>query len=276
MGHFTLFHWMLRLFASGGTAAMLCACGVSPLTPRDPDPGAFHLVVETYNLLNERGGDPGTLDALGQAGADVVCVQEVTAAWQHAIESRYASAYPYRDFKIDHDEGAGGLGIMSRFPIRPGGWRPGPPGRHPSWEHIVETPHGPISMLNTHLRNATGGNGDTVQSYLRTDEDHIVEIKEVTARCAVLPTIILGDFNEGTSGSAIRYLEQTGFQNALPLYHPGQPTWRYKSTVGGQFTQMIDHILFDESFEPLNAWAVNAGSSDHLPVIAHLQAGNAW
>jgi len=267
---------MFRQFALGCTATVICACGASPLTPRDPDPGAFHFVVETYNLLNERGGDPGTLTALGQACADIVCIQEVTEAWQNAIEARYAAQYPYRAFKIDPDGGAAGLGILSRFPIRDGGWRPGPNNWHPSWEHLVDSPHGTISILNAHLRNATGGNGDTVQSYLRTDEDHVVEIKEITARCAVLPTIVLGDFNEGTSGAAVRYLEQTGFQNALPLYHPGQPTWRYKSTVGGQFTQTIDHILFDASFEPLNAWVVNAGASDHLPVLAHLQAANAW
>lgn len=204
-------------------------------------------------------------------------MQEVTAAWRDTIDARYAAQYPYRAFKIDPDGGAAGLGILSRFPIRDGGWRPGPNNWHPSWQHLVDTPHGTLSILNTHLRNATGGNGNTAQSYLRTDADHLFEIKELTARCtAVFPTIVVGDFNEGTSGTAIEYLEQTGFQNILPLYHPGQPTWRYKSTVGGQFRQTIDHILFDASFEPLNAWVVNAGTSDHLPVLAHLEAAGTW
>jgi endonuclease/exonuclease/phosphatase family metal-dependent hydrolase len=260
-----------------GYAGVLCGCGTTPLTPRDPDPGAFHFVLETYNLNSDEGGDPATLAALGQADADVICVQEVTAPWLDAIQGRYAARYPHRAFKIDPGGGAAGLGILSRFPIRDGGWRPGPNTWHPSWQHLVDTPHGTLSILNTHLRNATGGNGDTIQSYLRTDEDHLFEIKELTARCtAVLPTIVVGDFNEGTSGAAIRYLEQNGFQNILPLYHPGQPTWRYKSTVGGQFTQTLDHILFDVSFESLNAWVVNAGGSDHLPVLAHLEAAGPW
>jgi endonuclease/exonuclease/phosphatase family metal-dependent hydrolase len=163
---------------------------------------------------------------------------------------------------------------MSRFAVRDGGWHPGPNGWHPSWYHLVDTPHGTVSILNTHLRNATGQNGDTVQSYLRTGEDHLFEIKQETERCTtVFPTVVVGDFNEGTDGAAIRYLEQTGYRDILPLYHPGQPTWRYKTSVGGQFTQTLDHILFDSSFEPLNAWVVNAGDSDHLPVLAHLEAG---
>ena len=252
-------------------------CGPLPLEPRDPEPGSFHLTVQTYNLLNEGRGDPATLAAIGQANADVVCLQEITATWRAAIETKYASIYPHRVFKIDGEEGAAGLGVLSRFPIRDGGWQEGPNGWHPAWNHLVDTPNGTILILNAHLRNATGQNGNAVQSYFRTSADHLHEIKLFTAKCTKLhATIVLGDFNEGTDGAAIQYLESDGFQNALPLYHPGQPTWRYGRTVGGQFTQTLDHILFDSSFEPLNAWVLNAGASDHLPVVAHLEAAHPW
>jgi endonuclease/exonuclease/phosphatase family metal-dependent hydrolase len=185
--------------------------------------------------------------------------------------------FPYRAFKADINGGAAGLGILSHYPVRDGGWHAGPNGWHPSWQHLVDTPHGSISIVNIHLRNATGENGNTVQSYLRTEADHLYEIKEFTARCtSVMPTLVAGDFNEGTTGAAIRYLEENGYQNILPLYHPGQPTWRYDKTVGGQFTQTLDHILFDKSFESLNAWVTTAGGSDHLPVMAHLQAAGDW
>lgn len=255
--------------------ALLAGCGASPLAPRDPDPGTFHFTVETYNLNNDDAADPVTLMTIGEPGADIVCLQEITAAWRDAIDARYAAVYPHRMFKIDPGGGAAGLGILSRFPIRDGGWQEGP--WHPAWNYVVDTPSGSIAVLNTHLRNATGQNGNTIQSYLRTDEDHLYEIKVFTAQCTkVMPSLILGDFNEGTSGAAVRYLEQDGFQNILPLYHPGQPTWRYKATVGGQFEQTLDHILFDSSFEPLNAWVVNGGGSDHLPVVAHLQAAGVW
>jgi hypothetical protein len=83
---------------------------------------------------------------------------------------------------------------------------------------------------------------------------------------------VLGDFNEGTSGAAVRPIPRgKRVSKCPPLYHPGQPTWRYKATIGAQFTQTLDHLLFDSSFESLNAWVVNAGSSDHLPVVAHFR-----
>ena len=221
-------------------------------------------------MFNEGNGDPATLAAIGQSNADVVCLQEMTATWRAAIETKYASAYPYRMFKVD--EGAAGLGVLSRFPLRDGGWQEGPNGWHPSWNHLVDTPNGTIQILNTHLRNAAGENGNAVESLLRTREDHLYEIKVFMAKCTKIhSTIVLGDFNEGNDGAAIEYLESDGFQNALPLFHPGQPTWRYARSVGGQFTQTLDHILFDASFEPLNAWVLDEGASDHMPVLAHLQ-----
>ena len=257
------------------SGALLAGCAASPLEPRDPDPGAFHFTIETYNLNNDEGADPATLAAIGQPGADIVCLQEITEKWRDAIEARYAGAYPHRMFKVDPGGGAAGLGIMSRFPVLDDSWLEGR--WHPAWNYVIETPYGRLGILNAHLRNATGENGNTIQSYLRTDEDHLYEIRGFTAQFAnVTPTLVVGDFNEGTSGAAVQYLEAEGFQNVLPLFHPGQPTWRYKATVGGQFTQTLDHILFDSSFTPLNAWVVNGGGSDHLPVVAHLQAAGAW
>jgi endonuclease/exonuclease/phosphatase family metal-dependent hydrolase len=252
----------------------LVGCGVRPLEPRDPDPGVFHFTVQTYNLNNDTEGNLDTLATIGTAKADIICLQEVTAGWQALIEPRYA-AYPYRLFKAD--EGAYGLGVLSRYPVHDGGWHPGPNGWHPAQHYIVDTPNGSFKILNVHLRNATGQNGNTIQSLLRRSDDHDYEIRLFTAQnTANLPTIVLGDFNEGSSGAAVQFLESTGFQNILPLYHPGQPTWRYKASVGGQFTQELDHILFDPAFEPLNAWVVNGGGSDHIPVVAHLEASRAW
>jgi endonuclease/exonuclease/phosphatase family metal-dependent hydrolase len=265
------------IIAACAAAFFAMGCASRPLEPRDPDPGAFHFTIETYNLNNDEGGNLDTLAALGQANADVICLQEITTEWQASIEARYDRLYAYRMFKTDPGGGAAGLGILSRFPVRDGGWHAGPNGWHPAWHYLVDTPHGTFKIMNTHLRNATGQNGNTIQSILRTADDHRYEINLFTSQNTLeLPTVILGDFNEGPSGAAVEYLEGIGYQNILPLFHPGQPTWRYARSVGSQFTQELDHILFDAAFEPLNAWVVNAGASDHLPVVAHLEASRPW
>src|SRR5262245_20259995 len=123
--------------------ALAClGCGTRPLEPADPDPGAFHFTIQTYNLNNDEGADLDTLAAIGLANADVICLQEITSTWQAAIEPRYEALYPHHMFKIDEGGGAAGLGILSRFPVRDGGWHAGPNGWHPAWYYLIDTQHG--------------------------------------------------------------------------------------------------------------------------------------
>jgi endonuclease/exonuclease/phosphatase family metal-dependent hydrolase len=248
-------------------------CGWYGREPRAPSPNVFHFTIETYNLNNDDAANPRTLDAIGMANADVICLQEITELWRSSIESRYGASYPHHLFKIDEGGGAAGLGILSRFPIRDGGWHAGPNGWHPAWHYLIDTPNGTLKILNTHLRMATGQHGNALQSYLRAPADHEYEIRLfMSQNTDAVPALVVGDFNEGPGGGAVRYLEGVGFRNALPLYHPGEPTWRYQRWTIAQFTQELDHILFDRAFEPVNAWVVDGGASDHLPVVAHLEA----
>jgi endonuclease/exonuclease/phosphatase (EEP) superfamily protein YafD len=76
--------------------------------------------------------------------------------------------------------------------------------------------------------------------------------------------MVLGDFNDGENGDAVAYLATLGLTDALPLFHPGQFTWRHPS-LANQFDEALDHVLFDEWVEPLNAYVVNQGRSDHIP-----------
>jgi endonuclease/exonuclease/phosphatase family metal-dependent hydrolase len=251
---------------------LLCACGERPLEPREPTPGVPHFLFATYNVHFPEAGDRNTLEAVATTNADVICLQEINAAWQASLIARYETDYPYRLF---HPlDGPDGLGILSRFPLEDYGVRTVPEGWHPAWHVVAITPAGPVQLLNVHLRAVfDGGDGNPFASYFDTGSDHSYELESYDRHLIPgLPSLVLGDFNEGVDGEGIERLEHQGYRNALPLYHPGQPTWRARS-VGGQLELTIDHVLFDGAFEPLNAYVLNRGGSDHLPVIAHLEAG---
>ena len=83
-------------------------------------------------------------------------------------------------------------------------------------------------------------------------------------------TIVLGDFNEESNGEAIKKLKDDGFRDVLPLFRPGQATWRH-SSLASQFTAAIDHIMFDSTLEPLDARVLVKGNSDHLPLVASFE-----
>jgi endonuclease/exonuclease/phosphatase family metal-dependent hydrolase len=250
------------------TVPLVVACGPAPLEPRDPTPGVAHFRLETYNVLQSEYDDPVTIDAIGTADADIVCLQEIQPPWEARIRERYADQYP--EMLIHAGDAANGLAVLSRYPLHDQGFHPSAT-EHPAWHVLVDTPMGPVQLLDVHLRSMFRGRDDKLESYTTVDQDHLNEIDFYSEKCLEsFPTIVAGDFNEEPDGTAVRYLEARGFRNALPLYHPGQGTWR--DPQAWQFQQTIDHILFNGAFEPLNSWVEQLGNSDHLPVVVHLEA----
>jgi endonuclease/exonuclease/phosphatase family metal-dependent hydrolase len=252
----------------------LAACGPKPLEPRDPTPGVAHFRFVTYNVHFPAARDPSIIAAIRATNGDVVCLQETNPAWTEALSAELPDDYPYMVFQPL--EGADGLGILSRFPLVDYGLLPRLEGWHPAWHVTVETPAGPVEVLNLHLRAMFDRSGNPIKSLLSTGSDHVNEVETFSASLdSTLPRVELGDFNEGVNGHSVAYLEGRGFQNALPLYHPGQPTW-IGASVGDQLEMTVDHVLFDAHFESLNAFVIDSGDSDHLPVVAHLEATDSW
>ena len=254
-------------------AILLASCGPAPLTPREPTPGAPHFTVATFNVHYPTAGDAETAAAVTATNADLVFLQETDGAWASVLAGPTADRYPYREFKVD--SGPRGLSVLSRFPIEDRGLLLAPHDWHPAWRIVVQTPAGRLQVLNVHLRSKFEGAADPVTDFVRTPIDHRREIEQFFAACEPMPTLVVGDFNEEPGGAALEWLESRGFSNVLPLYHPGQSTWRGRS-VAGQFALAIDHILFDGSLVPLNAWVSSAGNSDHSPVVAHFEAAHPW
>jgi vancomycin resistance protein VanJ len=259
----------------GAVLASSCAA-VAPLSPREPTPGTASFTVMTYNIHRDRSNDPSTVAAVGAPDADVVCLQEVTRAWESALRGAYATKYPHMLFAPK--ENAGGLAVLSRFPLEDRGVVPVPGDLHPGWIVVADAPGGRVQLVHVHLRSMFNGTSDWVSNYFATEKDHLAELAlfmdgaegAKPAAEEKLPTVVLGDFNESPSGDTVKHLEGLGFRNALPLFRPGQYTW-HSPSVGGMLDMTIDHVMFDDAFEPLSAWVDRRGRSDHLPVIARLE-----
>ncbi len=256
-----------------GLAAALCGCGPTPLEPRDPTPGVPHFRIATYNVLSLMAYDAETVDTVGATNADIICLQEIDTAWRDVLRDKYSSTYPYMLFR-DHS-GASGLAVLSKYPVS-GSELLTYRDFHPAWHVNALTPAGWLQLLIVHLRAKFSDYDSPVEAYVKVDADHLQETKSfVELNVEDMPTVVLGDFNEGVDGPSVEYLESVGYTNALPLYHPGQFTWRQRS-LGDQLNMTIDHVLFDHHFEPLNAYVLVRGNSDHIPVIAHLEASGPW
>lgn len=252
----------LALFATG------CIDGPM-LTPRAPTPGVPHITVTSYNVNLDRYDDPDTVAAVGASDADIIALQEVNGPWREVLRATYHDRYPFMAFE---GEASGGLAVLSKHPFEDLGVLTGFDGWHPAWHVVVDSPVGPLQMLQVHLRPPYSRR-EGVSSLLEVDETHLNEIRGFSATCADdIPTLVVGDFNEGVEGAAVGFLEDRGYLNALPAFRPGAETWRYEKSLYGQAVDTLDHVLFEtNTLDPLNAYVKYIGNSDHYPVTVVLE-----
>ena len=247
--------------------ALVIGCGGDARSPLPLPVGRSRLTVMSYNVNFGLAGDPEGEAAIRSGDADVVVLQETTADWERALRPGLRDRYPHMRFR--HCCGAGGLAILSRYPIDDRDYLPRVgDGWFPAWRVIVATPLGPIQVLAVHLRPPLSEDGGIVGGYFTTPAIRRAEI-ETFARSldAALPTLVVGDFNEPVEGSALRFLADRGLRSVLPELHPGANTWRWPTALGTIHSQ-LDHIVYDARLVARDARVITAGQSDHWPVVA--------
>ncbi|NVB82831.1 MAG: endonuclease/exonuclease/phosphatase family protein [Kofleriaceae bacterium] len=226
------------------------------------------LRVMTYNV-NYGNPDPkATLDAIEKADADIVLLQEITSSWQRALSDRFARQYAHQSFRL-HTRSAGGLAVLSKVPIKSEEILPSPErGWFPASRLVIETAFGALQILNVHLRPAIDG-GSWIKGFMTTPPLRLREIETYFPKIAKdVPTIIAGDFNEDPSGTAVAFLEKKGFSRAATT---GPTSWHYEVTNHGKTSDVlkmdIDHVMVDGGLVAKDGVVLDAGASDHRPVV---------
>lgn len=256
-------------------AALALALACQPKRPAlEPHAERPHVKVMTYNVNYGLAGDEDTLAAFSDGWADLVVLQETTEAWERAVRAALSDEYPHMAFR--HCCGAGGLAILSKRPLEERAYLPATGGGwFPAWHLVADTPIGPVQVLGVHLRPNLSEGGSVVSGVLTTPP---IREREIAAHVESLdpevPTLVLGDFNEGASGRAIAYLKDRGFTSALTEFDTSQETWRWTTSLGTIDAQ-LDHIVYSRNLKALEARALPRGNSDHLPVIGIFELAGA-
>ncbi|NUP12699.1 MAG: endonuclease/exonuclease/phosphatase family protein [Polyangiaceae bacterium] len=211
--------------------------------------------------------DAETLSVLRSLDADVILLQETTPAWEKVLRPLLAERYPYATFHDPSTSPASGIAAFSKFAIDADELLPSPVGWFPANRLVIDTAHGPLEVLNVHLRPMVSESGSWISGYFTTDHFRRREIDAYLPKLASdLPTVIAGDFNEDTNGDAFGHLEDIGFESALAKADPQATTWRWQY-ASMPLSLRLDHVAYEKSaFELVSAEVVEAGSSDHMPV----------
>jgi len=234
---------------------------------------AAQFSVLSYNVEFNHGTPTATIDAIAAADADVVCLQECNADWEKSLRAPLAERYREMRFENPPANDPGGLAILSKLPIESFTKLPhGDRGWFPACLAIVATPVGRVQILNVHLRPLISDSGSKLKGYFTVESMHRGEIESLHKKLdATMPTVIIGDFNEGNDGKAIKWLIDRGYIDALPRFDAKTPTW-HGSVYGVQTSYRDDHVLVSKSLAAVDAQVLKQGASDHYPVRATITA----
>jgi endonuclease/exonuclease/phosphatase family metal-dependent hydrolase len=240
------------------------------------------LRVMTYNIHGCVGADgvvnPDKIAAIiANLDADIVALQEVDIS------------HPTREYRNQAQMIAGvlgvehvyfpveleglrqfGLAVLSRFPIvgfdqfrLPNVYPLLNPRRRGALRTRLETPVGPINLINTHL--------SLFRLERRLQMNALMAGDEFTAGPANEPLVFCGDLNSGPSSETYKQVSRllTDVQTASNKA-PVEATFHAKSPFF-----RIDHIFVSSHFTPLKTevrkTADTAAASDHLPLGVDLE-----
>jgi endonuclease/exonuclease/phosphatase (EEP) superfamily protein YafD len=224
----------------------------------------------SYNLLYEQPDDAASLDAIGKADADVVCLQELTPRFAKRFAARFGRAYPHRRF--EEREGTWGVGIASKHPLESAVVFAQSPHRMPAVQATVVRAGQRVTVVCVHLfppgakRREDAGFLDTLRenAELRRRQADALALRLASRR---EPLLLLGDFNEADDDAAVKRLREAGFAVACDIegercgatYPGGTSSW--------PALFQVDHIL-GRGLRFLRAEVRSEGNSDHYPIVA--------
>ncbi|MCP4499277.1 MAG: endonuclease/exonuclease/phosphatase family protein [Deltaproteobacteria bacterium] len=192
-------------------------------------------------------------------------LQETTPAWERWAKLHLKRSHPYQEFR--HHGAAGGLALLSKTPFDDVAFVESPVGWFPGWAVLVQTQLGPVQVLNVHLHPPVTNDGNFVLGFFSTGDEREEELSAFLDELdPKWPTLVVGDFN-GASGAALRHAESRGLICALHEVNPGANTW-YWPLGPIMLRNALDHILHDNMLGVVDAWTLDLGESDHIPIVS--------
>ncbi len=240
----------LAIGAVGLLATLWMFQFATTLWPKSDGEGALRVVTHNISALNTSTRE--TAEALLEADADLVAIEEMEGASKAIVEAAFDADYP-------HVADGGTVGLWSKHPISTS--RQLDLGL--SWPRalraVVETDQGQVAVYVVHLASVRVG----VLGFSSAQRDAAVRLLagEVAAD-PVRQVIVMGDLNGSSYDRALTPLLDE-VRSAQRIAGRGFGfTWPARFPMA-----RIDQILV-RGLQPRSAWVMDRTGSDHRPVAA--------
>ena len=245
------------------------------------------LRVMTYNIFGRGRSLQPVLDTITLEQADVIFLQEVTFDVADALNSDFKEIYPYQIMSAN--AGAGGLGIISKYPLSiqdsspPGDWGKGVQILRLDWDDV------PVTLINFHFATTNLGRLGRIDEQFREREGNAQALADyVTSNLQNQLVIAAGDANTVHLSEAYQLITATGLLDAwweagsgLGNTFPGSPSPNInrvslgRSPIGSltlpEWLVRIDYIFYSPNWQAVEAHVADVnGGSDHRGVVTEL------
>lgn len=220
------------------------------------------------------------LVAIQATSCDILCLQETTSDWEFFLRTRLKHSYIYSHFdhsQLETHDGkplAGGIGILSKFPIESVKVIESPCKWFPAQLARITTPYGTVQVLNLHLRPPLSDSAlPTPQAFFSSKGDRLLEcLYYASFLDKEIPLVVCGDLNEGHQGNSVLFwVNKFELKSALNEHSPNSITWWWDLPGGVRITKTYDHIFSSSHLNCTDCLVIPAGESDHFPVVAHFE-----
>jgi vancomycin resistance protein VanJ len=238
------------------------------------------LTVMTYNLLGFNGNREGIVAALRASNADVITLQEINPPVAESIRRDLAREYPYQ--ALDPQFGVEGLGVISRYPLRPAGqilpgaeWVGTPQALDLDWNGTK------VVLLHFHPFPTNLNGAANMEWSVHMREQQVRVVADFVAAHPE-PLIAPVDFNANDQSRAyamvVPVLVDSWREAGWGLGHtfPGAASYgSSRPVIAGipvpMWLTRIDYVFHSRHWRATSAWIGPwDGVSDHRPVVARL------
>ena len=237
------------------------------------------LTVMTYNVLARNRNPQPAIDVIRAVDADVVAIQELNSNLAAALVQQLSGLYPYQI--LDDREYAGGIGVISKYPLfvsglqLPPGWIGRPQLLILDWDGT------PVHIVNFHMLPPDVFPLKDAAINLRRREDQARALLEF-ANSVKGPVILAGDANITSLNTSYKIIVAsmqdtwaqagTGFGHTFPgPVAIGSGSRSYAGLPLPSWFARIDYIFVSPHFQTVSArLAPHDLQSDHRGVVAEM------
>ena len=230
--------------------------------------------VMTYNIKFNNGNDESMLDAIRQADADIVGLQEITLDHTALLEEQLSSQYPHRVFA--EPEFQTDVALLSKYPVvelKTFTMQP----RRMSMHVVVDVDGQLLDLIVVQMTPNEFDNLNGQSLRIRTRERYNIRRVEVTDLIIELnqntsnPAIVLCDCNLVETSEVYRFLAKRMHDAYKDVgWGFGKTFWQTRIPI-----PMVrsDYIWYSDGLNPTRVQFSDRGPSDHRPLLATFNLG---